>query len=87
MKKIAIAALSLLFIFGSATLANAQHIVKKGESLSLIAKQHQMTLKDLISLNPHISNPNLIHINDYIVIRTKNEVKKDMVDYAKSFKM
>lgn len=84
MKRLTVLFLTIVFLFGSVTIASAQHIVKKGESLSLIAKQNQMTLKDIISLNPHISNPNLIHVNDYIIIRTKKEIKKDMVDYAKS---
>lgn len=85
MKNIPIFILTLLivgFSFGS-TVA-AQHIVKQNESLSIIAKQYKMNLKDIIDLNPHIKNPNIIHVNDYIIIRSKNEVKKDMVDYAKS---
>jgi len=43
-----------------------------------------MTLKDLISLNPHIVNPNDIKPGDYIVIRSNVEKKKDLVDYARS---
>src|SRR3954465_13733719 len=43
-----------------------------------------MPLKDLISLNPHIVNPNDIKPGDYIVIRSNVEKKKDLVDYARS---
>jgi cell wall-associated NlpC family hydrolase len=43
-----------------------------------------MTLKDLLSLNPHIANPNIIKPNDYIIIRSKTEPKKDLIDYARS---
>lgn len=71
-------------IFGIGTTANAQHIVRPGESLSKISKQYNMGLKDLILLNPHIEDPNIIHVNDYIIIRSKDNTKKDMVDYAKS---
>lgn len=71
-------------MFGIGTTASAQHIVKQGDSLSKIAKEYNMGLKDLILLNPHIENPNIIHVNDYIIIRSKNDIKKDMVDYAKS---
>ena len=71
-------------IFGVATAASAQHYVKKGDTMGAIAKQYNMTLKDLISLNPHIANPNVIQPNDYIVIRSKTEPQKDLVDYARS---
>lgn len=84
MKKIAATALAACLCFGAATAANAQHYVEKGETLSMIAKEYGMTLKDLISLNPHIENPNVIHPKDYIIIRTKTEPQKDLVDYARS---
>lgn len=84
-KKMAAAAIAALFVFGAATTtANAQHYVEKGETLSLIAKKYSMTLKDIISLNPHIQNPNIIQPNDYIIIRSKTEPQKDLVDYARS---
>lgn len=84
MKKIAAAALVAIFVLGASTAANAQHYVQKGETLSKIAKEYNMSLADLISLNPHIENPNVLHINDYIVIRTQTKKKKDLVDYARS---
>jgi len=84
-KKIAaVVALISIFIFGAATAANAQHYVKKGETLSKIAKEYNMSLADLISLNPHIENPNVIRLNDYIVVRTQTQKQKDLVDYARS---
>ena len=52
--------------------------------MSKIAVKYQMSLKDLISLNPHFKNPNVIHIGDYIIIRSKAEPQRDLVDYAKS---
>lgn len=65
------------------TTASAQHVVKKGETLGGIAKTYGMTYKDIISLNPQFSNPNLIHIGDYVVIRSKDKAS-DIVDYALS---
>jgi cell wall-associated NlpC family hydrolase len=85
MKKFIIASsLFLIIIFGIGTAASAQHYVQKNETMSLIAKKYNMTLKDLISLNPHIANPNIIKPNDYIIIRSKTEPQKDLVDYARS---
>lgn len=66
------------------TAAQAQHYVTKGETLYKISQEYKMSLKDLISLNPHIENPNNIKVNDYIIVRTDTEQQKDMVDYARS---
>jgi hypothetical protein len=84
MRKLVIFALTLALSFGFASISHAQHYVKSGDSMSKIAKEHKMGLKDLISLNPHIKNPNLIHIGDYIIIRSGTETQKDLVDYARS---
>jgi cell wall-associated NlpC family hydrolase len=84
MKKHLILLLAAYFVFNTSTIAHAQHYVKKGETLYSISQEHKMNLKDLISLNPHIQNPNKIKINDYIIIRSGSETKKDMVDYARS---
>jgi hypothetical protein len=83
-KKIATSMLAAFLILGIANAAHAQHYVKPGDSLSKIAKENNMSLKDIISLNPHMENPNLIHVGDYIIIRSKTETKKDLVDYARS---
>ena len=42
--------------------------VKKGDTLSKIAKANKVTLKKLIAANPQIKNPNLIHPGDIITI-------------------
>lgn len=73
-----------LFFFGIGSAAHAQHYVAKGDSLAKIAFEYKMNLKDLISLNPHIKNPNIIKPGDYIVIRSGAETAADIVDYAKS---
>lgn len=82
MKKV-IPILAALFLFSS-TAAHAQHYVTKGETMNSIAIEHKMSLKDLISLNPHITNPNKINVNDYIIIRSGSEKQKDLTDYARS---
>jgi hypothetical protein len=45
------------------------HTVKKGETLSGIAKAYGTTLSALIALNPQIKNPNLIYVGDSVKIR------------------
>ncbi|QNU68672.1 C40 family peptidase [Ruminiclostridium herbifermentans] len=84
MKKIIAAALVAVFVTISASSANAEYYVKKGDTMAKIAKQFNMSLADLISLNPHIENPNKIDVNDYIIVRTKDQKKRDLVDYARS---
>lgn len=42
--------------------------VKKGDTLTKIAKAHKVTLKKLIAANPQIKNPDLIHPGDKITI-------------------
>ena len=42
--------------------------VKKGDTLTKIAKAHKVTLKKLINANPQIKNPDLIHPGDIITI-------------------
>ena len=44
------------------------YVVKKGDTLSKIAKAHGVKLKLLIAANPQIENPNLIHPGDEIHI-------------------
>jgi cell wall-associated NlpC family hydrolase len=84
MKILASASLAALILFGAATISNAEYHVQTGDTFYKIAEKHQMNLKDLISLNPHIKNPNNIQPNDYIIVRTKDAPAKDLVDYARS---
>ncbi len=84
MKKIVASLLIAFFLIITATTANAQHYVQKGETFYSIAKKYNMSLADLISLNPHIENPSRIRPNDYLIIRTKTQKQRDLVDYARS---
>lgn len=50
------------------------YIVKKGDTLNKIAKAHNMTLREIIMLNPQIKNPNLIYVGEAIRIKPKETV-------------
>lgn len=52
----------------NSTLDDIVHIVKKGETLSGIAKKYSVTVDYLVKKN-HIGNPNLIYVNQKIVIK------------------
>lgn len=80
MKKLLLV-LSILLIVPTA--AQAQYYVKSGDTMWKIAQKHNTSYSNLISLNPHISNPNLINVGDYIVIPSKDKAT-DLTDYAKS---
>lgn len=45
------------------------YIVQKGDTLSRIASKHGLSLKQILELNPEITNPNLIQIGQRIKIR------------------
>ncbi|HSX39117.1 MAG TPA: C40 family peptidase [Candidatus Saccharimonadales bacterium] len=75
---------TILLFLSFASIGHAQHYVTKGETMGKIAKANDMSLKDLINLNQHIKDPNKIRVGDYIVIRSKVETQKDLVDYARS---
>ena len=45
------------------------YTVKKGDTLGAIALKYGTTVNKLMSLNPHIKNPNLIYAGDTIRIR------------------
>lgn len=84
MRRILTASLTFILCLSFASISHGQVYVEKGDTLAKIAKESHMTLKDLISLNPHIVNPNDIKPGDYIVIRSNVEKQKDLVDYARS---
>ena len=50
------------------TVASAEYYVKKGDTLWGISQKYNTSYSYLLSLNPHISNPNLINVGDYIVL-------------------
>ncbi|MFC1750236.1 pesticin C-terminus-like muramidase [Pseudomonadota bacterium] len=43
--------------------------IKRGDTLSKIARQHDIPLNQLLALNPHLkANPNLISVDDKIIV-------------------
>jgi peptidoglycan DL-endopeptidase LytE len=84
MRKIFSAGLVAALVFSFSPKGHAEYYVERGDSFYKIAKEQNMSLKDLISLNPHIENPSKIEVGQYIVIRTGTETAKDLVDYARS---
>lgn len=44
------------------------YTVKKGDTLGRIAKANGLTLAELLALNPDITNPDLIHINQVVQV-------------------
>lgn len=51
-----------------ATPQDTVHTVKKGETLSGIAKANDVKLKDVVKANPQIKDPNLIHPGDQVKV-------------------
>lgn len=47
------------------------HIVKKGDMLYKIAQMHNMSLSELLKLNPQIKNPNRIYVGQKVYVQTK----------------
>ena len=43
--------------------------IKKGDTLSKIAKKYKTTQKDIMTWNPKITNKNLIYAGDYLYIK------------------
>jgi LysM repeat protein len=84
LKKIIAGTLSLILSLSFAGISHAQVYAEPGDTLYKIAKRNEMTLADIISINPHISNPNMIKPGDYIIVRSPVEKQKDLVDYARS---
>lgn len=80
MKKLLLTLIILLLL---PTVASAEYYVKKGDTLWGISQKYNTSYSNLLSLNPHISNPNLINVGDYIVIPSGDKAT-DLTDYAKS---
>ena len=50
----------------AASPVTGKYIVQPGDSLSKIAKSHNVPLKQILDANPQIKNPDLIHPRDVI---------------------
>lgn len=80
MKKLLLAFLSILLV-STATPAFAQHCdVKRGDSMWIIAKRYKVDFKDVLELNKHFINQNLIHPKDEVELpdgSTGNETNQN----------
>lgn len=62
--------------------------IKQGDTLGRIAKQYGTTVKEIVKLNPSITNPDLIYPNTTIVVKKEKEIpKKQKVEDAKLSKL
>ena len=63
----------------------ANYTVKSGDTLSGIASKNNTTVANLLSLNPDITNADLIYVGQVIVVsgaaapKTKNPTKKKKI--------
>lgn len=62
----------LLVLAVSSALATGNYNVERGDTLSEIARDHSINLKDLIETNKHIENPNLIFPGDIVYFPEAN---------------
>lgn len=69
-KLIVMLLITLMLIFSNVAIASAAstYTVVSGDSLWKIAVKNQIGLSELISLNPKLSNPNLIYPGDVIAL-------------------
>ena len=61
----------------------AAYFVKSGDTMSRIADHYDIDLKDLIRINPHIDDANLIHPGDPVVTKSGDTIG-DIIDYARA---
>lgn len=54
--------------------AGLDYTIKKGDTLSAIAKKYGISLQELLKANPQITNPNLIKVGQVIRIPGKEEI-------------
>jgi LysM repeat protein len=55
------------------------YTIKKGETLSKIAKAHGITIEELLAANPKITNPNRISEGQQIIIPVPSEAPPDTI--------
>ncbi|TYP73837.1 LysM peptidoglycan-binding domain-containing protein [Paenibacillus methanolicus] len=55
------------------------HIVKKGDSLYLIAKKYNVSLDEVVKLNPSITNPDVLEVGTKVKVPTWKPVQVDVM--------
>ena len=66
----------------STNLSHTTYIVKRGDTLSSIARKHNVTVTSIVEIN-HIKNPNLIYIGEELKI-TSDATKKNNTSSTKT---
>ena len=56
-------------VTGGAAYSSNFYTIKKGDTLGILAARFGTTVNNLMALNPHITNANLIYAGDTIRIR------------------
>lgn len=84
MKKFLTSSIAVIaFIFAFSGVGKAYY-AEEGDTMSEVAKWHEMDLKDLIDLNPHIKDPNHIHTGAFIITRSDKKPQMSLTNYARS---
>lgn len=71
--------LGVEYVEGGSDVRAKTYIVAPGDNMSRIATVNKLALSNLIEMNPHVENPNLIHIGDIIFLTPPSLLE---VDYA-----
>jgi LysM repeat protein len=53
---------------GQETVIQTTHVIAPGETLTVVAKRHGVTLKALLDANPQIADPNRINVGQQIMV-------------------
>ena len=60
------------------------YYAEEGDTLGEIAKWHKMSLQEIVTLNPHIKDPNHIHAGAFIITRSEKAPQVSLTNYARS---
>lgn len=75
MKKLLVTTLVITLLLAIPIIASAHsdaYKIKKGDTLSEIAKAHDLSIEQILELNPKITNPDLIFAGDRLNLATKD---------------
>ena len=60
-----------------------KYVVQPGDYLGRIASKFDITLDELLAMNPQIKDPSLIQVGDVIWVRVKEDPYKDVPEWAR----